>query len=348
MNNSNHQTEHYNVSIILPFYNAGKTIEKTLEALINQTLSSIEIICINDGSTDDSPGKVERLARTTQIPIRLINQNNQGSYAARSNGIKQAKGDYIGFCDADDIAEPEMFESLYNKIIECNADMAICPYYRQENEKVLSTEMKYNFPGVISVDENAGWLVSVNTATWNKLIRADLVKVHATLTSSPRIGEDALFLLSIYPHIKSVTFVDKPLYHYYINNSSAMKAITEKEVSYIVKSWKQTRIQISSNYFLYIFDLAAFVHLGISLPLVLFKSNHKNAEAIYSTLLKVLDSSFPKYKQNPFLKVRYVLTHRKFMTLPYFAYIFAKLKLLAPLLKIYNLLTSFFKKDIKW
>lgn len=338
----------YKISVVVPVYNAQKTIALTLESLLKQTLSEIEIIVINDGSTDNSLAIASRFEKSHPKQIKVITTTNQGAYQARSAGINHAQGEYVGFCDADDTAEPEMFETLYNKIIDCNADMAVCSYYRQENEKILSTEMKYDFPEAKPVDKNAGWLVSVNTATWNKLIRTNLAKQHATLNVSPRIGEDALFLLSIYPHIRSIAFTNKPLYHYYVNNSSAMKAISKEEIHHVIQSWKQARKQINSNDFLYIFDLAAFIHLGVSLPLVLFKSGYERAKDTYSTLLEVLDSAFSKYKRSPFLKINYVLTHRKFMVLPFFASIFTKLKLLAPLLQLYNLLTSFFGKDFKW
>ena len=176
MKKSNHQTEHYTVSVIVPFYNASKTIESTLNALMRQTLSSIEIVCINDGSTDDSPAKVERIAQTSQVPVRLINQDNQGSYTARLNGIKQALGDYIGFCDADDIPESTMFESLYRKAVSTNADLTVCAYHREQNGKVLSTEMSRIKNDFYKVDPSSGWIVSINTAVWNKLIRRDLAK----------------------------------------------------------------------------------------------------------------------------------------------------------------------------
>lgn len=338
----------YKISVVVPVYNAQKTIALTLESLLKQTLSEIEIIVVNDGSTDDSLAIVSRFEESYPQQIKIITTANQGSYQARSTGIDYAQGEYVGFCDADDIAEPEMFETLYNKIIDCNADMIVCSYYRQENEKILSTEMKYSFPNAIPVDKNAGWLASVNTATWNKLIRTSLAKKHAVLDFNPRIGEDALFLLSIYPQIRSIGFIDKPLYHYCVNNSSAMKSISSKEIDYVIESWQQARKQIDSNDFLYIFDLAAFIHLGISLPLVLFKSHNENARVIYSTLLEVLDSSFPRYKRSPFLKIKYVLSHHKFMTLPFLASVFTKLKLLAPLLRLYNSFTSFFGKDLKW
>lgn len=338
----------YKISVIVPVYNAQKTIAHTLESLLKQTLNEIEIIVINDGSTDNSLAIVSCFEENYPQQIKVITTVNRGSYQARSTGISYAQGEYVGFCDADDIAEPEMFETLYNKIIDCNADMTVCSYYRQENEKILSTEMKYSFPNAIPVDKNAGWLVSVNTATWNKLIRTSLAKKHAVFNFSPRIGEDALFLFSIYPQIGSIGFIDKPLYHYCVDNSSAMKTISNKEVDHVIESWQQVRKQIDSDDFLYIFDLAAFIHLGVSLPLVLLKSGNENTREAYSTLLEVLDSSFPKYKRNPFLKIKYVLSHHGFMMLPFLASVFKKLKLLIPLLRLYNSFTSFFGKDIRW
>ena len=105
------------VSIIVPVYNVEKYLRKCLDSLVNQTLKDIEIICINDGSTDDSLNILQEYAREHHNVV-VIDQENQGVSIARNNGINKAQGDYIGFVDPDDWVEPDMFKILYEKAEE--------------------------------------------------------------------------------------------------------------------------------------------------------------------------------------------------------------------------------------
>lgn len=349
MNSTTKTFSQYSVSVIVPIHNCQNTLKSTLDSLTSQTLKKIEIICIDDGSTDHSYDILLDYSKKYSN-IKIFKTKNNGSFITRSKGISLAQGEYIGFCDADDIAEAPMYEKLYNAARNSNAELAVCAYYRKKNSDILSVEMTrpqepYN------IDHDSGWLVSINTSVWNKLIRSDIAKKHFSLKSNPRISEDALFLLSIYPNIKKICFISKPLYCYCISNSNAMKYISTEDIATIIDNWKYERtkfIQKSQENFLDIYDLAAFIHLGISIPLVMIKSNNKEFKTCISLLNYVLDSAFPRYKKSRFLSLKYVLKNREFMLLPFCAYLAKKFHLLIPLLKLYNYLTKKLNIDIKW
>ena len=113
------------ISVIMPVYNEEQYLEKTCQSLKQQTLDDIELICINDGSTDNSTDILTNLA-TEYDNIRIINQENQGSGIARNKGIDEAKGEYIAFLDADDkYIDPESLEKMYEYGYKNNADV-IC------------------------------------------------------------------------------------------------------------------------------------------------------------------------------------------------------------------------------
>lgn len=112
------------VSIIVPFFNTEKYIEKCLNSLVNQTLSDIEIICVNDGSTDNSMITVRRFA-LKDSRIKIIEQQNLKQGAARNNGMKIAQGEYIGFVDSDDWVDLDYFERLYNAAKKYDSDIAL-------------------------------------------------------------------------------------------------------------------------------------------------------------------------------------------------------------------------------
>lgn len=112
------------VSIIVPIYNVEKYLKRCLDSLVNQTLNDIEIICINDGSTDGSLEILNEYGRRDDR-IVIINQENSGLSATRNKGIDIAKGQFIGFVDSDDWVSKDYFEKLYNSAIQNEAEIAV-------------------------------------------------------------------------------------------------------------------------------------------------------------------------------------------------------------------------------
>ena len=122
------------ISIIVPVYNNEKFLEKCLNSLINQTLKNIEIICINDESTDKSLQLLEKFANIDKR-IQIINQTHSGPSIARNKGIKKAKGEYIGFVDSDDWVDLNFFEQLYINVKKYNADIGVAGIKRVRSYK---------------------------------------------------------------------------------------------------------------------------------------------------------------------------------------------------------------------
>ena len=124
------------VSIIIPVYNVEQYLPKCLDSIINQTLKDIEIICINDGSTDNSLSILKEYASKDDRMI-IIDKENKGQGIARNLGIKKAKGKYIGFVDPDDWVDIQMFEKMYNQAQKLNSEIVICDLvkYQEWNEK---------------------------------------------------------------------------------------------------------------------------------------------------------------------------------------------------------------------
>ncbi len=134
------------VSVVLPVYNVAAYLPKCLESLLNQTLKEIEIICVNDCSPDNSLEILKQYAAKDNR-IKIIDQTNTGPGVARNNGIKAATGEYVGFVDPDDWAEPEMFAKMYTAAIEQNADIVECGV-KIYNEKSGKTKEKQGFAAV--------------------------------------------------------------------------------------------------------------------------------------------------------------------------------------------------------
>ena len=132
------------ISVIVPIYNVEKYLSKCIESIINQTLANIEIILVNDGSTDNS-GKIADEYSNLDNRIRVIHQQNSGQGSARNKGIEISNGKYIGFVDADDWIDADMYEKMYEKAINRNADIICC------SRKVFDEE--YNLKLIVDVKE---------------------------------------------------------------------------------------------------------------------------------------------------------------------------------------------------
>ena len=121
------------VSLIVPVYNTKKYLRRCLESAVSQTYRNMEIICVDDGSTDGSGEIVDEFAARDSRVI-AIHQKNSGESNARNNGLKISSGDYIGFMDCDDWIEPDMYECLAGALEQADADMAIAGFYREFEE----------------------------------------------------------------------------------------------------------------------------------------------------------------------------------------------------------------------
>ncbi len=110
------------LSIVIPIYNVGKYVRKTIDSVTNQTYDNLEIVCVNDGSTDDCPQMLSAYAAQDKR-IKVVNQQNQGTYIARQVGVEAAEGDYIVFLDGDDELKPDACAQIVSMVNETDADI---------------------------------------------------------------------------------------------------------------------------------------------------------------------------------------------------------------------------------
>lgn len=343
------QSTNIAVSVIVPAYNSGSTLEPTLDSLVNQTLEAIEIICVNDGSTDNTLDVLEEYKEKYPDVIRIISCPNSGAFNARNTGIGAANGQYVAFCDADDLADSQMLDKLYSTAKENETDIVVCSFRRTKNGIASAIEMNWGDTRK-KVNSSSGWIVSINTSCWNKLIKTDLAKKHVELRSRPKITEDAIFLLSIYPYAGSIAFTGEPLYYYREDGNTAMSSITDTDIEVITGSWKELRTSIErqAESFLDIIDSAAFIHLGVSIPLIVAKTRPKDLKKTLRQTKKTLDTSFPGYKDGRFLSIAKAFKEPKYYLFPYIALLTYKTGIFSFALTAYNRLTKLFKLEAKW
>lgn len=229
------------VSVIVPVYNGEKFLTERVGNLLNQTLDDMEIIFVNDASTDGTLSVLE--AAKNQFPSRvrvLSHTENKGPGAARNMGLAVAKGDYIGFYDVDDVVDVTMYEKLYSKALENNADIVDCAFYRESQQKALR-HFTEDIVGEISDAQKSVTLQGGFCVT--KIFKSSLILDGPTLFREEYGLEDMDFLMGLIARAKTFNYVEDVLYvykdsgdslskeqeffKYYRNHTSAMLGIYE-------------------------------------------------------------------------------------------------------------------------
>lgn len=223
------------VNVIIPVYNAGKYITQCIESLLNQTLQECEFIFINDGSTDNSREVIERYKKLDNR-ITLINQENQGVSIARNMGLRLATGEYVGFVDADDYIEKEMYEVLYNSAKQENCDVVISNLHGEMEGHSLI--IKYPFPIDIVLkkeyidQELLPYFLKedhLNTAV-NKIYKNNVIKENnVKFPEKIALGEDGMFNIEFFSNASSMKYINYVGYHYREVIGSATRNISEKD-----------------------------------------------------------------------------------------------------------------------
>ena len=222
------------VSIIVPIYNVEKYLEKCVCSILNQDYNNLEVILVNDGSTDKSLEICERLQKKDNR-IKIINQKNLGVSAARNNGFYYSKGDYICFIDSDDIIEIDMVSTLVKLLQENECEVANCNihiiekdkternFYTNKNIKIYnSSELKKYF-----------LLGKVSHACWDKMYKREVLeKVNFVLNST---SEDRYFCWKLYKTINKMVVTSKVGYHYIRKNENSItsRPLSLKNISRI-------------------------------------------------------------------------------------------------------------------
>lgn len=200
----------HKVSVCVPVYNTSKYLEECIESLLRQTLKDIELIFVNDGSTDNSLEILNRYA-SKHRNIVVIDQDNQGLGGARNSGIKAASGEYIGFIDSDDTIDEHMFEKLLNLMMAKKAEITMC------NLKVVPTGAKKNIWYTPYRGKIDAAFLHHNTQPTNKLVSRKLID-RINFRFFEKNGDGMFIILML--HAKNIASIDEKLYFYRVGHSS--------------------------------------------------------------------------------------------------------------------------------
>lgn len=201
------------ISIIIPCYNAEKTIKRCLESVISQTYKNIEIVIINDGSTDKTDSIIKKYINDNRI--KYYNRSNHGIGKTRNFGIKEATGEYITFLDSDDYLPNDAIDNLYKLAQKNKLDLVVSDYY-VDNKNIKSEKIK-SFP-ITNVKNNPNLIFDINLAPWNKLYKKELIE-NIKFEENLKY-EDAPFVIESIIKAKKIGKLDKETYYYVVNPNS--------------------------------------------------------------------------------------------------------------------------------
>ena len=209
------------VSIIVPVYNVENYIERCLESLVNQTLQDIEIIVVNDGSTDNSEKIINKYIEKYDGKIKLVSKQNGGLSDARNYGMKYATGEYIAFLDSDDYVDITIYEKMYKKAVEDDCDFVECDFiWKYDNKEVKDDGYIYK--------NKHEMLANARVVAWNKLIKRELIQDTRIQFPKGLRYEDVEFFYKLLPHIQKFGFVKEYLIYYTQRDNSIVNTQNER------------------------------------------------------------------------------------------------------------------------
>lgn len=220
------------VSVIVPIYNVERYVEKCVDSILAQTYSNLEILLVNDGSTDGSRQKITQYERESRC--RILDKPNGGLSSARNAGLDNATGEYVYFVDSDDYIVPDAVESLVQKMQETKADFCCyrIVFYSDDHTKISGKNFTNDILiGQEAIMEDAFLNKDIKTTAWSKFFSAEFLKCNSLRFKDGIINEDSLFtvLCAIYAH--KVAFLDKPLYYAYQRPDSISRKIKRENIT---------------------------------------------------------------------------------------------------------------------
>ena len=213
------------ISIIIPVYNTSSYLSRCLDSVINQSYTNLEIILIDDGSTDSSSEICKKYQKNDKR-IKYVRKSNEGAASARNLGIDMASGSYIGFVDSDDVIHPDMYLTLYNNLIKNNAEVSICDVVRFNNEPEFS-----NTNNIILYDKVTALKIllednKICSYSVNKLCKAEIIK--NIKYPEKKLQEDVGTVYKFIMGASKIVYSDSKLYGYFKRDESITNTISHR------------------------------------------------------------------------------------------------------------------------
>lgn len=277
------------VSVIVPAYNIAPYIERCVKSICEQTYADLELILVDDGSTDDTPAICDRLAKADDR-ICVIHKENGGVSSARNAGIKAMRGEFVSFIDGDDRIEPTLLADAVEAMQRKNADIFMYEYIVNSPKGSKQHTVDPNAYGTIDTEQTLIHTVTPNNRfLWSKVFRSKLVE-QTRFREDITMGEDTLFACQLIARSGKTVYTKTPYYHYEIRENSAVtSSFRMKKLSGLTAYAEQLRLcekchfSIAAEY-----ARGALLDLAVALARAASKSEPEIRKAAYATIKKCI------------------------------------------------------------
>lgn len=315
------------VSVVLPVYNAQKTLEEALESLFAQTFTKFEVICINDGSTDASWALLEKKAQGEKR-LRLFSTENHGAGAARNEGLAKARGEYVFFMDADDVVTPDFLEKAFEvakarkaQLLLFDTGLLFQNGQRQKRESsvfFLRQKETFSISSLTMEDKDDFFLVS-SLVPWNKLFERAFLQKNKILFDTCRTAEDIAFSLITYGLAERIAYLPETFYYYRIGQKHSLSTYRPKDLLKGIEAFEKAERRLGASLsfplvrralFQYVSWLRSFIStypVGDFYALVqekIKKAAQDNPDRLFARMDK---SFFDTVANHPYLQTKYFI-----------------------------------------
>jgi glycosyltransferase involved in cell wall biosynthesis len=284
--------------------------------LTNQSLEEIQIILVDDGSTDNSNKIMENYAVKYPKKIILLRKNNGGLSDARNFGMKYAKGEYIGFVDGDDYVENDMYKNMYAMAKKIDADLVECDFYWEYPNRLKKDIGK--------IYDKRDSLIKMRVVVWNKIIRRELIMKNNLIFPFGLQYEDVEFSYKMMPYIKNIGFVKKFYYHYIQRNDSILHTQNERTRDIFIVLLNILEYYRGNNLYDDYKEQLEYICirylLGSSFLRIIKINDKKSRENILTENWHKLNELFPAWKQNKILNNSKLMKDKYFKTVNKYTY----------------------------
>ena len=281
------------VSVIVPVYNTDKYLDKCLSSLVNQTLDDIEIIIVDDGSTDNSKSIIDKYLTDTRV--KYVKKDNGGLSSARNYGLSYVTSDYIGYVDSDDYVSLTMYSNLYNKMISGNYDLVECDFI-------------WEYPNNSRIDKTnivEDYFLDIRVVAWNKLYKTSIIKDNKLEFLDGKLYEDISFCYKYLMYTNSIGYINDIGYYYIqrdgsITNKSSVRVREVYDILYDVLDYYKEK-GLYKEYYAKLEYLCIKIVLGRSFYRICLLDDKKLRKAYLIEGYDFLESNFPKWRKNSYL-----------------------------------------------
>ena len=294
------------VSVIVPVYNTEKYLRNCLDSLMFQTLQEIEVIAVNDGSTDGCKDILEEYKEKYPDKMVVIHKENGGQATARNLALGIFTGEYLGFLDSDDFVQKDMFEKMYNTAKSQDADYVACGYtditYEDEKEVVLQ-----NYVASKVAKKTKDMFFGALASPFLHLYKREVMEQSKVRFTEGYIYEDTAFYLNLIPYIKKLATIEEALAVRLRHSNSTMTTFKKEKVRNIFPVLEDSisfyeRNGFSEEYKKELEYFCVRILLCSSLQRISKVAGFKNACELVDETMSFIGKHFPEYRSNPYMK----------------------------------------------